>query len=176
MWKSLLVNLLILSALLTHSAYASSSDYKLGAGDEIEIKVFGQDDLYLKTLLSSDGRINFRFLGEITAVGVTKADLERTIVSGLKGDYLIDPNVSINIVSYRNFYIHGEVEKPGGYPFEPGLDINKAISLAGGLTERASKQKILLIKEGSNANEPQTVTLSTKIGPGDTITIDKRFF
>ena len=176
MLKPLLVNLLLLSILVTSSAYASSSDYKLGAGDEIEIKVFGQDDLYLKTLLSSDGRINFRFLGEITAVGVTKAALERAIVRGLKGDYLIDPNVSINIVSYRNFYIHGEVDKPGGYPFEPGLDINKAISLAGGLTERASKEKIFLIKEGSVTSEPKVVTLSTEIGPGDTITIDKRFF
>lgn len=167
---------LLLTLGLVFPALANSSDYRLGAGDEIEIKVFGQDDLYLKTTLASDGRINFRFLGEITAVGTTKADLEKKIVKGLKGDYLIDPNVSVNIVSYRNFYIHGEVEKPGGYAFEPGLDINKAISLAGGLTERASKEKILLVKEGADASRPITVTLSTSIGPGDTITIDKRFF
>lgn len=174
--KLLFVNLLFLSIWAASPVFANASDYRLGAGDEIEIKVFGQDDLYLKTTLASDGRINFRFLGEITAVGTTKANLEKAIVKGLKGDYLVDPNVSVNIVGYRNFYIHGEVEKPGGYRFEPGLDINKAISLAGGLTERASKEKILLVKEGEDASQPSTVSLSTSIGPGDTITIDKRFF
>ncbi len=182
-WASLaLTRLMMITglfvSLMVTQAHASSgkSSYVFGAGDEIEITVFGQEDLFLKTTLTSDGKINFRFIGEVQAVGATKSSLEKEIQNKLKGDYLIDPTVSVNILKYRNIYVHGEVEKPGGFPFEPGFTINKAISMAGGFTERAANDKIFLVKEGELESNKKLVELSSDIAPGDTLYVEKRFF
>ena len=163
---------------MANQSYANQvkHSYVFGAGDEIEITVFGQDDLFLKTTLTSDGIINFRFIGEVEAVGTTKSLLEKEIQNKLKGDYLIDPAVSVNIVKYRNIYVHGEVDKPGGFAFEPGFTVNKAISMAGGFTERAANDKLYLVKEGEGESNRVLVELSTDIAPGDTLYIEKRFF
>lgn len=170
-----LVIILLFMSLLGLKAHAQQA-YKFGAGDEIEIVVFGQPDLHLKTLLSIDGNINYRFVGAIKAVGLTKKQLEDMIYQGLKGDYLVNPTVSVSIVKYRNIYVHGEVKKPGGYPYEPGLNINKAISLAGGFTERAAKDKLFLVAETDVEANKKMVNLSSSITPGDTLYIEKRFF
>lgn len=182
-WASLaLTRLMIVAGLFvslmvtqTHASTAKSS-YVFGAGDEIEITVFGQEDLFLKTTLTSDGKINFRFIGEVQAVGSTKSALEKEIQNKLKGDYLIDPTVSVNILKYRNIYVHGEVDKPGGFAFEPGFTVNKAISMAGGFTERAANDKIFLVKEGELESNRKLVELSSDIAPGDTLYVEKRFF
>ena len=79
------------------------------------------------------------------------------------------------VVEYRPFYIHGEVKNPGGYPYQPGMTINQAVALAGGLTERASREKIFLFKEGNKAQQLQA-TLGSNVSAGDTITIEQRFF
>lgn len=178
-WASLVLNILVLTVLLIgFSSYAAQlkPSYVFGAGDEIEITVFGQEDLFLKTILTSDGKINFRFIGEVLAVGSTKSDLEKEIQQKLKGDYLINPTVSVNILKYRNIYVHGEVDKPGGFAFEPGFTVNKAISMAGGFTERAANDKLYLVKEGELETNRVLVELSTDIEPGDTLYIEKRFF
>ena len=148
--------------------------YILGAGDKIEIKVYGQDDLYTNALLGNSGTINYPFLGEIKVSGLTIKQLEDVITKGLKDGYLISPNVDAQVVEYRPFYIHGEVKNPGAYPYQPGMSINQAIALAGGLTERASKDKISLFKEGNK--QSISASLSSNVAAGDTITIEQRFF
>jgi len=155
---------------------ASAQDiYKLGPGDKIEIKVYGQDELTVEVLLSNSGVINYPFLGEIKVTGLSVSQVETLITKGLKGDYLITPNVSAQVTEYRQFYIHGEVKKPGGYPYQPGMTINQAVAVAGGLTERASKEKVFLFRE-IDKNQQLSATLSTKVSAGDTITIEQRFF
>ncbi|SFD64425.1 polysaccharide biosynthesis/export family protein [Pseudoalteromonas denitrificans] len=149
--------------------------YKLGPGDKIEIKVYGQDDLTVEALLGNSGIINYPFLGEIKVKGLTVKQVENLVIKGLKGDYLINPNVSTQVVEYRQFYIHGEVKQPGGYSYQPGMTINQAVALAGGLTERASKEKIFLFRE-DDKNKQLSAQLSTDVSPGDTITIEQRFF
>jgi protein involved in polysaccharide export with SLBB domain len=110
------------------------SVYKLAAGDVITIRVFGEDDLSREKIRLSDaGTIPYPVLGEVKALGLTIGDIERTITKGLDGRYLINPRVSVTIEEYRPFYINGMVERPGGYPFQPGLTVLKAASLAGGL-------------------------------------------
>ena len=165
---------LLLSLLWLPATFAQGS-YVLGPGDKIEIRVYGQDELTIETLLSNSGQINYPFFGEIKVTGLTVKEVEQLIYKGLKGDYLVNPNVYVHIVDYRPFYIHGEVAKPGGYPFQPGLTVNQAIALAGGLTERASKDKIFLIKE-SNKNSQTKANLTYKVNAGDTIIIKQRFF
>ena len=104
----------------------SMSQYQLGSGDKINISVFGENDLSLEVRLPDVGTINYPFLGEVKLVGLTAAEVEQLIYTGLKGDYLINPSVSVTITEYRPFFIDGEVKRPGGYPYQPGLTVNKA--------------------------------------------------
>jgi polysaccharide export outer membrane protein len=149
--------------------------YILGAGDKIAIKVFGQEDLSIESFLGNSGNVNYPFLGDIKVVGLSIKEVELYITKGLKGDYLINPNVYVQVIEYRPFYIHGEVKKPGGYPYHPSMTINQAVALAGGLTERADKGKISLYKEGDKKLK-QRASLEHSVNAGDTITIEQRFF
>jgi protein involved in polysaccharide export with SLBB domain len=164
----------ILLVFINFTVLANSS-YILGPGDKVEIKVFGQEDLTVETLLSNSGQINYPFFGEIKVIGLTVKQVEKLIYKGLKGNYLVNPNVYVHVVEYRPFYIHGEVNRPGGYPYQPGLTVNQAIALAGGLTERASKDKIYLFKE-KNKKTQTNASLTYKVNAGDTILIKQRFF
>jgi len=168
----LLAGLLLLSA----TTWAADDDqYRLGSGDVISINVFGEGDLSLDEVRLNDaGKFSYPFFGEIDAMGKTAAQLEQMLVSGLKGDYLIDPRISVRILEYRDFFVNGEVKSPGGYPFKPGLTLRKAIALAGGFTERASKSRFSVIRDGNRT--PQERALDTQIMPGDIITIEQSFF
>ena len=172
MIKKIIIGMLFV---LIQFSVIAKSFYILGPGDKVEIKVFGQKDLTVETLLSNSGQINYPFFGEIKVTGLTVKQVEKLIYKGLKGDYLVNPNVYVHVVEYRPFYIHGEVQKPGGYPYQPGLTVSQAIALAGGLTERASKGKIYLLKE-KNKNKQINASLTYKVNAGDTILIKQRFF
>ena len=111
-----IISISILSLFIPFSLLANNS-YTLGPGDKIEIKVFGQKDLTVETLLSNSGQINYPFFGEIRVTGLTVKQVEKLIYKGLKGDYLVNPNVYVHVVQHRPFYIHGEVKQPGGYPY-----------------------------------------------------------
>ena len=162
--------------LLSFCSFASDSqNYILGAGDKIEIKVFGQPDLDVTSLLGNSGEINYPFLGKVKLVGLSVSQVEQTITSGLQPDYLVNPNVYAQVVEYRPFYIHGEVKKPGGYPYQPAMTVNQAIALAGGLTERASVDKIFIFKEQTKQQQ-QKGSLNSQIAAGDTIKIEQRLF
>ncbi len=153
------------------------STYQLAAGDVITVRVFGEDDLSReKVRLTDAGTIPYPILGEVKALGLTIGEIERAITSGLKGRYLINPRVSVTVEEYRPFYINGMVEKPGGYPFQPGLTVLKASSLAGGFKERASYSKITIIREIDPKAGPQKATINTPVNPGDTIFIEESFF
>ncbi len=153
------------------------STYQLAAGDVITIRVFGEDDLSREKIRLTDaGTIPYPVLGEVKAKGRTIGEIEKFITAGLDGRYLINPRVSVTIEEYRPFYINGMVEKPGGYPFQPGLTVMKASSLAGGFKERASFSKITIIRESNPKAGPQKADINTAIHPGDTIFIEESFF
>lgn len=164
-------------ALRAEPAEAILSSYKLAPGDVITIRVFGEEDLSKEKIRLSDaGTIPYPVLGEVRARGFTIGEIEREITNGLRGRYLVNPQVSVHIEEYRPFYINGMVEKPGGYPYQPGLTILKASSLAGGFRERASMTKIFIIREGDASQRPQKAELGTPVYPGDTIAVEESFF
>ena len=167
----------VIAILLCLLAWQSKAQqqYLLGPGDVVIIKVYGQEDLELQTRLTDSGTISYPFLGELQLTGMSIKQVEDVIYQGLKGDYLVEPNVFVGMVEYRPFYIHGEVKLPGGYPYQPGMTVNQAIALAGGLTERASRDKILISREGQK-NQHENGNLNSRILAGDTITIEQRFF
>lgn len=177
-----LASVFVLGALILESTdtFAQESSYVLGANDVIAISVYMEEDLSFDEIRIGDsGLINYPFLGEIRAAGNSVSQFESLIRKGLiEGEYLIDPAVTVRIVEYRPFYIDGEVEEPGAYPFEPGLTLRKAISIAGGFTERAARRGIEILPEGASEETDATSTdnLDISLNPGDIITIEERFF
>jgi polysaccharide biosynthesis/export protein VpsN len=156
---------------------AQLSTYKLGSGDTISIRVLGEDDLKREKIRLSDaGTLSFPILGEIRVRGMTVGALEDFITTGLKGRYLLDPKVTVSIEEYRNFFVNGLVEKPGGYQFVPGLTVRKAVSIAGGFKERAARDKINIIRDDDPTQVPRRVDLNSPVMPGDIITIEESFF
>jgi polysaccharide export outer membrane protein len=153
------------------------STYKLGVGDVISVQVVGEDELKReKVRLSDAGTLSFPYLGEIRVRGMTVGGLEDFITTGLKGRYLLHPQVTVTIHEYRNFFVNGMVDKPGGYAYVPGITVRKAISMAGGFKERASKEKINVIREEDVKGMPQRITLEALVHPGDIITVEESFF
>jgi polysaccharide export outer membrane protein len=170
-----LIVLFIWTSLYTQTSISSDS-YLLGAGDMIVIQVYGEDDLTLETRLRDNGKISYPFIGEINISNMSIQGLEDLITKELKGDYLINPRVTVTLQEYRQIYVNGEVKEPGGYEYQPGLTVHKAISLAGGFTDRADRKKILLVKENSPAGLATAVGLNDVVSAGDTLTIDESFF
>lgn len=153
------------------------SVYKLSAGDVISIRVLGEDDLNREKIRLTDaGSISYPALGEIRVMNMTIGDLEKIITDGLRGRFLVNPKVSVQIDEYRPFYINGMVDKPGGYPFQPGLTVRKAASLAGGFKERASVNKVFIIRESDPAQRSQNANLNSPVYPGDIVTVEESFF
>jgi len=163
--------------LTQHASAEGNAEYKLGSGDVISVNVFGEPDLSVKQLRLTDaGTFSYPFIGEVQARGHTAAEIEQLLVSKLKGDYLINPRVSVSVLEYRSFYISGEVKTPGGYPFQPGLTLRRAVALAGGFTERASENKITIVRDANPEQGKEKANLDAVIKPGDTITVAEGFF
>lgn len=155
---------------------AGNSEYKLASGDVISITVYGEEDMSFKSLRLTDaGTFSYPFIGEVNAKGKTASEIEGQLVAKLKGDYLVNPRVSVSVLQYREFYISGEVKTPGGYPFQPGLTVRRAVALAGGFTERASEGKITINRDLS-ATPTEKANLDALVSPGDTITVPQGFF
>ena len=178
LFRLALASLLLLLAGVAFAQPAPElSQYKLGAGDLITIRVLGEEDLKReKVRLSDAGTISFPILGEIRVKGMTVGELEQTITKGLKGRYLLDPQVTVMLEEYRNFFVNGHVEKPGGYPFSPGLTVRKAISIAGGFKERAARDKLNIIRDDDPTQTPRKVDLNAPVYPGDVLTVEEGFF
>lgn len=151
--------------------------YQISPGDEVQISVYGEPDMATAAKVPESGIVKVPFVGDIEFIGKTAVDLEDLIAAALADGYLVDPKVTVTVESYRPVYVNGEVRSAGGFPFRPGLTIRKAITLAGGLTERASKRKIFVVSEASgNAGQPRRAKLDDELRPGDIVTIEQSFF
>jgi len=157
-------------------ALTSPAAYRLGPGDQILISVFGEGDLSMGFRLNDTGTLNYPFLGELQVEGLSVTELEHLITRGLKGPYLVNPDVTVSIKEYRPFFLHGEVKRPGGIPYQAGLTLEKAIALGGGFTERASKKKIMVIRASDTGQIARPIKLNDPVHAGDVITVPQSFF
>jgi polysaccharide export outer membrane protein len=164
------------SASSGRAAIINDDSYRLGAGDKMKITVYGEQDLSGEFLVSSNGRVQFPLLGDIQAAGLTAQDFSKTLTAELGAKYLRSPKVSIEIETYRPFYIIGEVNKPGEYAYESGLSLHGAVALAGGYTYRANDSNVYIRRVGSEDETSMRVTGQIKIYPGDVVRIPERFF
>ena len=155
---------------------APPAGYLLGEGDRISIQVFDEPDLTMESLIGASGIINYSYLGDLQVAGKSSQQVERQITQLLQDGYLVNPSVNVTVLGYRPFFINGEVRSPGSYPYQPGLTLDKAIALAGGLTDRASTRKMFIQKAANSSQNEQRANMQTKIAPGDIISIKEGFF
>jgi polysaccharide export outer membrane protein len=147
--------------------------YRLGPGDLVRVNVFGQADLSGEFRLGGEGDLALPLAGEIGAGRLTTRELEQAIAARLRErDFLRDPQVSVQVLTYRPFYIVGEVRRPGEYEYQNGMTLINAAALAGGYTYRA-KTSGATIERGDCIMGTRA---DTPVLPGDVIRVPERFF
>jgi polysaccharide export outer membrane protein len=150
--------------------------YRLGPGDALRVTVFRHEDLSGEFTLDGDGYFAMPLVGEILGGGRSARQLENEIEVALKsGGYLVEPQVSIQVLNYRPFYIIGEVNNPGSFEYVNGMTVINAVALAGGFTYRADQDDIVISRGGSSGPELEAAP-DTEVLPGDIIEVQERFF
>ncbi len=166
----------LLAGILPVTHADSLEGYRLAADDQITIIVFGEPDLSMERVrIAPNGTISMPLIGQVKVAGLTAAEAEQKITELLRNGYLKKPAVTVSVAEYRLFYVTGEVKKPGGYSYRDGLTVHKAVSLAGGFTERAARNKISITHEGSKT-PVKGVKLTDPVRPGDVINVQESFF
>jgi len=146
---------------------------KLGPNDRLRITVFGQPTLTGEYTLDGNGVLAFPLIGNVPANGVTTSQLQQAIAAKLKPDYMVNPNVSAEIVTRRPFYVIGEVQKPGNYPYAA---VN-AIAMAGGFTRRARKNDFYIRRLDKDGKVVRIeANAGTVLQAGDTLEVRERVF
>ena len=158
------------------AANGLDSSYRLGTGDKIHLNIFDQPDLTGDYVVDATGYVQLPLVGQVKAAGETIRDFQKEVTAKLSDGFLKDPNVSIQIVNYRPFYIMGEVNRPGEYPYVSGMSILNAVVLAGGYTYRADESDAYIRRNGSTKEISVPADETTKVQPGDIIRISERFF
>ncbi|KIC58099.1 polysaccharide biosynthesis protein [Brevundimonas nasdae] len=151
-------------------------DYQLDAGDKIRLNVFGEEELSGEFVVSSAGLLSIPLAGDIPAKGRTIQEVQRSVEAALRAGYILNPQVSAEVLTYRPFYVLGEVNKPGTYPYAAGLTVLNAVATAGGFTYRGDTRRIFIRRDGSQREEVYKVTSTLQVAPGDTLRIAERLF
>ncbi len=153
-----------------------ATSYTLGPGDRVKINVFGHEDLSGEFEVDGVGMISPPLVRDIKAQGLTVRDVEKIVAERLSPDYLKNPSVSVEVMNYRPFYIFGEVNAPGSYPYVNGMTVVNAVAVAGGYTYRARTGSARITRATDASRAPQDVDRDTPVLPGDVIEIPERYF
>ncbi|WP_417781927.1 polysaccharide biosynthesis/export family protein [Terasakiella pusilla] len=167
---------LLFSFVLFGFSVQANTAYTLDSGDRVKITVFEEEDLSGEFEISSEGELSLPLIGSVHAKGQTLKQVERSILEKLLDGFLKNPRVSLEVLNYRPFYILGEVNEPGSYPYVNGMTALNAVALGGGFTYRADKDDIILIRATDPDQKPTTITPETKIFPGDVVRVEERLF
>ena len=152
------------------------ADYVLGSGDNLRISVFGEDSLTGQFTVASDGHISFPLIGDVQASGKTVREVREEIAAALADGYIKDPRVSAQVMTFRPYYVLGEVEKPGEYPYIGGITVMNAIATAGGFTYRANNHDVFIKKPNETAEHKVRLNDALELSPGDTLRVGERYF
>lgn len=151
--------------------------YVLAEGDKIKLGIFGDDKVAGTYEIGSTGHINLPLIGEVEVRGMTVAAAAGQVARLYsEGGWFRDPQVQIEVASFRSVYVLGEVNKPGAYDYRPGLSLFGAVALAGGYTIRGDARSVFIRKPGDAAERRYELTSDIEVLPGDVIRIPQRFF
>jgi Periplasmic protein involved in polysaccharide export len=157
---------------------AGLAGYRVGAGDKLRITVFNEPTLTGEYNVASNGAVAFPLIGVVQAGNRSIDDVTHEITGRLSGAYVNDPRVSVEVLNYRPFYILGEVNKPGEYPYASGMTVEQAIAKAGGFTYRANEKAAFLRRQTATGESSVLLRGAAPVAvlPGDTIRVGERYF
>jgi polysaccharide export outer membrane protein len=155
----------------------SDQAYRLGVSDQVRVLTFGEESLSDIFRVNDAGNIALPLLGPIRARGLTTEELSQNIAGELnRRGYIRDPSVSVEIVEYRPVFVLGEVNRPGQYPFQPGMTVLSVAAVAGGFTYRAVQDQAAVVRLVQGQPVEGKATPLTILRPGDVVTIYERRF
>ena len=151
----------------------AAAAYQLGAGDQLRLTVYRQPELSGPFAIDGQGNFAVPLVGEIRAHGLSTREIEAQIRTRLmEGGYLVDPQVGVEVLTHRSIYVMGEVNRPGQYEYQSGMNVINAVALAGGYTYRANSKEVSIRRAGCT----MAAGAVTQVGPGEIITVQERFF
>jgi polysaccharide export outer membrane protein len=152
------------------------SSYHLDAGDRLRVVVYGQEGLTNTYAIDAGGSITMPLIGSVPARGRTPAGLAAEITGRLRNGFIREPSVAVEIEAYRPFFILGEVQAPGQYPYVPNMTAESAIAIAGGYSPRARRDRVTVTHTDASGTGRLVVPPGTPISPGDTVVVGERWF
>jgi polysaccharide export outer membrane protein len=153
----------------------AQTGYRLGTGDKLKVTVFGEEDASGEYEIDATGAISARLIGRVQVKNMTVQEVEQMLVDQYRSrGFFKNPRISIELTNLRPFFILGEVEKRGSYPYVNGLTVAQAVAIAGGYTYRASRTRITIQRVGAPHEEPAKE--NDPVYPGDIIRVPERFF
>ncbi len=144
------------------------ASYRLDAGDQIRVVVFGQDDIPRDYMVDDRGFISMPLAGAVQAQGMTTAEMENEIAQKLS-NVLVNPSVSVQVLSFRPFYILGGVAQPGAYPYVKNMTVLTAVAIGGGFSPNAHKDYVGITRTIDGKNQEWRATRSAYVHPGDIV-------
>jgi polysaccharide export outer membrane protein len=150
-------------------------EYRLGPADQVRITVFNEPDLTGQFVVGSQGTISYPLVGSVRAAGLTVPEFTEALQTALS-EYVRQPNVSVEVANYRPFFILGEVQRPGTYPYSANLTVPNAVATAGGFTYRANRRRVYIRHANESEERAYPLTVTTPVMPGDTVRIGERIF
>jgi polysaccharide export outer membrane protein len=153
------------------------TEYRLGLGDKVRVRVYGADQISGEFPVDLSGLIDLPLVGVMKAEGLTAPELKKEIAQSLRKESIMqDPQVSVDLVAASPFYVLGEVEKSGEYPYHPGLNVISAIATAGGFRYRADQDKVFVRRRGQTSELALPTLSAAPVYPGDIVRVPGRFF
>jgi polysaccharide export outer membrane protein len=153
-----------------------ANTYHLGSGDQIRVIVYGEDDLGGQFTVDGNGYVSLPLVGQVKASGFAASDLEVEITNKLADGYVNNPKVSVEVTTYRPFYVIGQINKPGEYAFVNGMTVLNAVALAGGYTEQADDADVYVRRNGTTKEQEVPADQTTRIYPGDVVRVSQTTF
>ena len=153
-----------------------NAPYRLASGDRLRVIVFGQENLTNSFSVDGSGNIAMPLIGLVHAQGLTSSELAGALEARLRGGYLREPKVSVEVEAFRPFYVLGEVGSSGQYPFVNGMTAQTAVAIAGGFSPRGDQSGVDVTRIVDGRATTASVPLGFPIRPGDTVTVRERFF
>lgn len=155
---------------------AAVVEYRLSPGDKLKLEVFREDTLSGEYVVDDQGMISLPLVGGVKAAGKTLAQLRGELTATLGKEYVRDPRINLDVVTYRPIYILGEVQKPGQYAYSGQMSVHALVALAGGFTFRANDHVVFIRHANETSETPYKLTSGASVLPGDTVRIDRRYF
>jgi polysaccharide biosynthesis/export protein len=164
-----LIGLLIAGAPAILTAAEPLDEYVIGPEDVLEIRMPEHPELGAKVPVRPDGRITLPLIDDVVAAGLTPEALKATLVAAFKG-YVTIPNISVLVVEINSLkiFVLGEVLKPGMFPLRSRTRVLQAIALAGGFTQYAAKDRVVLLRDTEGRQARIEINLK-KVTTGDDI-------